>query len=58
MLERYKTVYRGKEGEIIEKKSRFIVHGTAGGDGRGSACVYRRDEKEILERQHITALPM
>ena len=21
MLERYKTVYRGKEGEIIEKKS-------------------------------------
>lgn len=25
MLERYKTVYRGKEGEIIEKKSRFIA---------------------------------
>lgn len=26
MLERYKTVYRGKEGEIIEKKSRFIAN--------------------------------
>ena len=25
MLERYKTVYRGKGGEIIEKKSRFIA---------------------------------
>ena len=25
MLEQYKTVYRGKEGEIIEKKSRFIA---------------------------------
>ena len=25
MLERYKTVYRGKEEEIIEKKSRFIA---------------------------------
>ena len=25
MLERYKTVYRGKEGDIIEKKSRFIA---------------------------------
>ena len=25
MLERYKTVYRGKEGGIIEKKSRFIA---------------------------------
>ena len=25
MLERYKTVYQGKSGEIIEKKSRFIA---------------------------------
>ncbi|NCB92789.1 MAG: YigZ family protein [Clostridia bacterium] len=25
MLERYKTIYQGKEGEIIEKKSRFIA---------------------------------
>ena len=25
MLERYKTVYQGKTGEIIEKKSRFIA---------------------------------
>lgn len=25
MLERYKTIYEGKEGEIIEKKSRFIA---------------------------------
>ena len=25
MLERYKTVYRGKEGEIIEKNPRFIA---------------------------------
>ena len=25
MLECYKTVYRGSEGEIIEKKSRFIA---------------------------------
>ena len=25
MLERYKTDYRGKEVEIIEKKSRFIA---------------------------------
>lgn len=25
MLKRYKTIYQGKEGEIIEKKSRFIA---------------------------------
>ncbi|MBS6194325.1 MAG: YigZ family protein [Clostridiales bacterium] len=25
MLERYKTIYQGNEGEIIEKKSRFIA---------------------------------
>ena len=25
MLERYKTVYQGKSGEIVEKKSRFIA---------------------------------
>ncbi len=25
-LKRYKTVYRGGEGEIVEKKSRFIAH--------------------------------
>ena len=25
MLEKYKTVYEGGEGEIIEKKSRFIA---------------------------------
>ena len=25
MLEKYKTVYTGGEGEIVEKKSRFIA---------------------------------
>ena len=25
MLEKYKTVYEGGEGEIVEKKSRFIA---------------------------------
>ena len=25
MLDSYKTVYEGKEGEIVEKKSRFIA---------------------------------
>ena len=25
MLEKYKTVYKGGEGEIVEKKSRFIA---------------------------------
>ena len=25
MLEQYKTVYEGGEGEIVEKKSRFIA---------------------------------
>ena len=25
MLEQYKTVYKGGEGEIVEKKSRFIA---------------------------------
>ena len=25
MLERYKTIYQGNVGEIIEKKSRFIA---------------------------------
>ena len=25
MLESYKTIYRGGQGEIIEKKSRFIA---------------------------------
>ena len=25
MLEQYKTIYEGGEGEIIEKKSRFIA---------------------------------
>ena len=26
MLERYKTVYEGGQGEIVEKKSRFIAN--------------------------------
>ena len=25
MLKKYKTVYEGREGEIVEKKSRFIA---------------------------------
>ena len=25
MLEQYKTIYEGGEGEIVEKKSRFIA---------------------------------
>lgn len=29
MLEKYKTVYEGGEGEIVEKKSRFIEIGRA-----------------------------
>ena len=31
MLERYKTVYRGNVGEIVEKKSRFIATVRFGG---------------------------
>ena len=26
MPEKYKTVYQGGQGEIVEKKSRFIAH--------------------------------
>ena len=36
MLEQYRTVYEGGEGEITEKKSRFI------------ATVHPVDEKKIL----------
>ena len=30
MLEKYKTVYEGGEGEIVEKKSRFIAEAVPG----------------------------
>ena len=43
MLEKYKTVYEGGEGEIVEKKSRFIAT-----DRRGGTGLYRGNEEEIL----------
>jgi len=46
MLEKYKTVYEGGEGEIVEKKSRFIA--TVRPDRRGGTGLYRGNEEEIL----------
>ena len=36
-----KTVYAGGEGEIVEKKSRFIANGASGKQRRGSSCFYK-----------------
>ena len=46
-MKEYKIVYCGGEGEIVEKKSRFIAT-VKPVDSGGSICIYCRDEKEIL----------
>ena len=66
MLENYKTIYASGEGEITEKKSRFIatvrlVEKEKARPAwtsinrqlsrRGRSCFYRRNEEEILGRQ-------
>ena len=50
MLEQYRTIYEGGQGEITEKKSRFIATVQSCEDRRGSRKIYRRDEKEVLGR--------
>ena len=50
MQEEYKTVYRGGEGEIVEKKSRFIatvrtVH------SEEEVLAFIRSEEKILGRK-------
>lgn len=57
MLERYKTVYRGKEGEIIEKKSRFIATVRLV-ETEEEALVFIEEMKRNTGTPHITALPM
>ena len=48
MLEKYKTVYEGGEGEMVEKKSRFIATVRPVSNRRRGTCFYRRNEEEIL----------
>ena len=48
MLEKYKTVYEGGEGEIVEKKSRFIATVRPVQTEEEDAGFYRGDEEEIL----------
>ena len=48
MLEKYKTVYEGGEGEIVEKKSRFIDRGVSGHIRRRSNGDFRADKKAVL----------
>mgnify|MGYP003093495997 CR=1 FL=1 len=47
MLEQYRTVYEGGEGEITEKKSRFIatVHPV---ESEEEALAFLEDKKKIL----------
>ena len=47
MLEKYKTVYEGGEGEIVEKKSRFIAT-VRPVQTEEEALAFRGNEEEIL----------
>ena len=50
MLEQYRTIYEGGQGEITEKKIQIYRYGPSCEDRRGSCKIYRRNEKEILGR--------
>ena len=49
MLEQYNTIYEGGEGEIIEKKSRFIATVRLVKNRGGSLKLHRRNAQKILE---------
>ncbi len=48
MLENYKTIYAGGEGEITEKKSRFIATVRLVEKEEDALCFHRGNEEEIL----------
>ena len=48
MLEKYKTVYEGGEGEIIEKKFQIHCYCASGEYRRRGSGIYRRNEKKLL----------
>ena len=48
MRENYKTIYAGGEGEITEKKSRFIATVRLVEKRGGRSCFHRGNEEEIL----------
>ena len=49
MLSQYKTVYKGGEGEIVEKKSRFIAN-LKSVESEEEAAAFIARSKEILGR--------
>ena len=51
-MERYKTVYRGKEGEIIEKKSRFIAHVAHVESEEEALAFVEKIKKEYWDARH------
>ena len=58
MLEKYKTVYQGGEGETVEKKVKIHCDGHSGKDRRRGDCVYRKHEEKSIGMQRTIALPM
>ena len=55
-MKEYKIVYCGGEGEIVEKKSRFIATVKPVDSEEGSICIYCRDEKRNTGMPDITVL--
>ena len=51
MQEEYKTVYRGGEGEIVEKKSRFIATVRPVHSEEEVLAFIEEDEEKILGRK-------
>lgn len=52
MSERYKTVYRGGQGEIVEKKSRFIAHVQPVSSEEEAAAFIGRIKKQYWDARH------
>ena len=56
MLEHYKTIYEGGEGELVEKKIPFHRNRPSCGNRRRGPCLYRRNEKKNTGMHVITAM--
>lgn len=52
MSEIYKTVYRGGQGEIVEKKSRFIAHVQPVSNEEEAAAFIGRIKKQYWDARH------